>query len=137
MPYWPQVALALAITVVLIHLAFVAWVIFGAIFTGGRRWLSAVHILCVIYGLIIEIVTWPCPLTLAEYWLEVQAGRRPFSGPFLLHYLDAILYPDVSAMWLVWGAAVVLAMNVVVYGRRWWRWRAARRARFATRATDS
>lgn len=130
MHIWSHIAIALAIMVVTIHLAFVGWVIFGAFFTRGRRWLTVTHIVCAIYGLIIEIAPWPCPLTEAEYWLEVWAGRRPFSGPFLLHLLDSILYPDVPAMLLVWAAAVVLGINVLVYVRRWRRWRAARRNRF-------
>lgn len=128
MHFWPHIAIALAITVVSIHLTFVAWVIFGAALTRGRRWLTATHILCGIYGVIIEMAPWPCPLTLAEYWLEVQGGRRPFSGPFLLHLLDSVLYPDVPAMLLVWAAAAVLGINVLVYARRWRRWRAARRS---------
>lgn len=129
MHLWPHIALALAITVLALHLTFILWVIFGAIFTRGCRWLAAAHILCAIYGVIIEMAPWPCPLTLAENWCEVQAGRMPYRGPFLLHYLDLIVYPNVPPMLLVWAAAVVLGVNVLVYGRRWRHWRAVRHAR--------
>lgn len=118
MPAWPEFALAFAIAVLTVHLGFVLWVIFGAAFTGGRKWLAWAHGICLVYGLFIELVPWPCPLTLAENWLEIQAGRVPYSGPFLLHYLDAIVYPHVPPRILIWGAAIVLVANAILYGRR-------------------
>jgi hypothetical protein len=116
---WPQIALALAVLVLALHLAFILWVMFGAIFTRGRPWLAWVHILCAAYGVVIEVGPWPCPLTLAENWFEVQGGRLPYHGPFLLHYLDAIVYPNVPPALLTWLAVVVLAVNAVIYSRRW------------------
>jgi hypothetical protein len=127
MPWWPQIALVLAIATLVLHLSFILWVMIGAIFTRGRRWLAWVHILCAVYGVIIEVGPWPCPLTLAENWFEVQAGRIPYSGPFLLHYLDLLVYPHVPGELLAWLAGVVLAVNVVVYWRRWRRGRPERK----------
>jgi len=99
------------------HLAFILWVIFGALLTRRRR-LAWAHGFCLVYGLIIEVAPWPCPLTLAENWFEVQAGRTPYRGPFLLHYLDALVYPQVPPQILIWGAATVVAINAAVYWRR-------------------
>ena len=124
---WPQIALALAVVVLALHLAFILWVMVGAVFTRGRPWLAWTHLLCAAYGVVIETGPWPCPLTLAENWFEVQAGRLPYHGPFLLHYLDALVYPNVPPALLTWLAVMVLAINVVVYWRRWRRSRAARR----------
>lgn len=123
---WTHIALALAVSVLALHLTFILWVLFGAFFTRGRPWLTGAHVFCAIYGVVIEVVPWPCPLTLAENWFEVQAGRLPYRGPFLLHYLDAIVYPNVPPELLIWGAAVALAANVFVYLRRAVRARAAR-----------
>jgi hypothetical protein len=127
MPSWPQFAVALACTVLVVHLAFILWVVFGAVFTRGRRWLTVVHAVCAVYGLVIEVVPWPCPLTLLENWFEVQAGRMPYNGPFLLHYLDATVYPNVPPMLLIAGAAIALAANATVYFRRWRKWRRSKR----------
>jgi hypothetical protein len=85
--------LTLADTVLIVHLLYIAWVIFGAIFTRGRPWLAAVHIATILWGIVAETTSAPCPLTLAENWCEARAGVAPYHGPFLLHYLDAILYP--------------------------------------------
>lgn len=124
---WPHIALALAIATLVLHLSFILWVMIGAVFTRNRRWLAWTHILCAVYGVVIEAGPWPCPLTIAENWFEVQAGRMPYRGPFLLHYLDLIVYPHVPGELLTWLAGVVLAINAVIYLRRWRRSRAARR----------
>jgi hypothetical protein len=118
MPIWPQLALVLAIAVLAAHLGFILWVIFGALLTRTRRWLAWAHGACLVYGVIIENAPWPCPLTLAENWFEVQAGRTPYRGPFLLHYLDSIVYPQAPPQILIWGAVVVLAVNAMIYLRR-------------------
>ena len=109
---------AAAILVLALHLAFILWVIFGALFTRGRPLLRRIHIFSLIWGLLIEIFPWTCPLTFAENWLEQRVGIVPYQGGFLLHYLDALVYPDVPPLLLTLAATVVVAANIVVYWRR-------------------
>lgn len=109
---------ALATLVFFAHLLFIAWVIFGALFTHGRPRLRWLHIVSLVWGILIEIEPWTCPLTFAEDWLLTRAGIAPYQGGFLLHYLDAIVYPDIPAWVLVAGAVIVVAANAVVYARR-------------------
>ncbi len=109
---------AAAILVLALHLAFILWVIFGAIFTRARPVLRKIHIISLVWGLVIEIFPWTCPLTYAENWLEARAGIEPYTGGFLLHYLDALVYPDVPPLLLTVAAAVVVAVNVAIYWRR-------------------
>jgi uncharacterized protein DUF2784 len=110
---------AAAIYVLGLHLAFLFWVVFGALLTRGRPVLSRLHIASLAWGLIIEIAPWTCPLTYAENWLEARAGATPYQGSFLLHYLDSLVYPDVPPWVLTVAAVAVVAINVVVYWRRW------------------
>ena len=110
--------LALADAVLLIHLLYIVWVIFGAIFTRCRPWLAAVHIATIIWGIIAETTSVPCPLTLAENWCEARAGVAPYHGPFLLHYLDATVYLNVPATLLITIAVLVCAFNLGVYVQR-------------------
>ena len=86
---------AAAIVVLGIHLAFILWVIFGALFTRGRSVLRWFHFVSLGWGILIELVPWTCPLTFAENWLEGHAGLVPYTGGFLLHYLDALVYPNI------------------------------------------
>ncbi len=110
---------ALAIAVLVVHLAFILWVIFGALLTRGRPLLRAVHIASLIWGLLIEALPWTCPLTFAENWLELRAGVMPYRGGFLLHYLDAIVYPNLPPELLTLAAVAVVGANFAVYRARW------------------
>jgi hypothetical protein len=113
-----DVYLALAVGVLALHLLFNAWVVFGAAITRDRPVFGRVHIASLIYGAIIETAPWPCPLTLAEKWCEVHAGRVPYEGPFLLHYLDTLVYPNFPPGLLNWGAVGVCLANLALYARR-------------------
>jgi hypothetical protein len=118
---------ALAVAVLVVHLAWILWAIAGALWTRGRPWLTAFHVLSLIWGIIVEIGPWPCPLTLAEQWLEARAGMHTsahtWAGGFLMHYLEATIYPDLPT-WVVTGFGVaVCAFNLSIYVRRLWRWR--------------
>jgi hypothetical protein len=113
--------LALAIIVLTLHLAFILWVVLGVFFTSGRPVLRQLHIISLVWGLLIEIFPWTCPLTFAETWLEQRAGVTPYQGGFLLHYLDALVYPNVPPLLLLLAAIMVVAANIAVYWRRWLR----------------
>ena len=115
---------ALAVAVLVLHLAWILWAIAGALWTRGRPWLTAFHVLSLIWGIIVEVGPWPCPLTLAEQWLEARAGMHAsahtWAGGFLVHYLEAAIYPDLPA-WVVTGFGVaVCAFNLGIYARRLW-----------------
>jgi hypothetical protein len=61
---------------------------------------------------IIEISGFWCPLTAIETWLEVRGGVSAYRGPFLLHYLDALVYPNISPNLLIAGAVAVCVLNL-------------------------
>ncbi len=109
---------ALAEVMLAAHLGFILWVMFGALVTPGLRWLGALHLASLVYGIMIELGPWPCPLTLAENSFEARAGIAPYQGPFLLHYLDAIVYPNFSPALLTAAGVAVCAANLLLYGRR-------------------
>lgn len=108
-----------AIFILILHLGFIAWVAFGAAITRRRPILTALHILSYIWAVLVEIFPWSCPLTLAENWLELRAGAAPYQGDFVLHYLDALVYPNVPPILLSVAAGLVAAVNILIYGRRW------------------
>ena len=109
---------AIAILVLLVHLAWILLVIFGALFTRGRRAWTALHILALLWGIATEAGPWPCPLTLAEQYFEIRAGLAAYHGSFLLHTLDAIVYPNVPA-WVVTVIGVaVCVLNLGIYAGR-------------------
>jgi len=112
---------ALAIAVLFLHALFIVWVVLGALLTRSRPILRWLHIVSLIWGILTELTPWPCPLTLVENWLEQKAGVEPYQGGFLLHYMDKLVYPDISATVLTVTGVIVCAFNLVLYGRRAWR----------------
>jgi hypothetical protein len=64
----------LAVAVLIVHLGWIVWVIFGWVVTWNRPVLRRLHILSLIYSILIEDLPWPCPLTVAETRLEQLAG---------------------------------------------------------------
>ncbi|MCS6953239.1 MAG: DUF2784 domain-containing protein [Bryobacterales bacterium] len=109
---------ALAALALIVHFAWILWVIFGAFWTRGRRSLSWIHIGSLTYGVVIEVGPWPCPLTLVEQHFLAKAGRVSYEESFLVHYLERLVYPDVRPEWLIAGAAVVCAVNLGIYVQR-------------------
>jgi len=106
---------ALAVSVLLVHTLFILWVIFGALLTRNRPVLRALHVASLLWGILTELTEWPCPLTLLENWLERKAGVEPYQGGFLLHYLDRLVYPDISVMLLVTVGVLVCAVNLALW----------------------
>jgi hypothetical protein len=115
----PGVYSALAVFVLWLHALFILWVVFGALVARSRPVLRWLHIASVVWGILTELL-WPCPLTLLENWLEAKAGVEPYQGGFLLHYLDKVVYPDVSATVLRAAGVLVCVFNLALYGRQMW-----------------
>jgi Protein of Unknown function (DUF2784) len=108
----------LAVSVLLLHALFILWVIFGALLTRSRPILRWLHIASLVWGILTELLPWPCPLTVLENWLEAKAGVQPYQGGFLLHYLDKVVYPDISATCLTVAGVIICALNLAFYGRQ-------------------
>jgi hypothetical protein len=115
--------LFLAGLVLFLHLLFNAFVVGGALVTNGRPTLERLHILSLLYGVVMENVSWPCPLTIAQKWFLVKAGAVPYQGDFVMHYLQTVVAPTFPLELLRWGAIGVFLVNMAVYARRYARTR--------------
>jgi len=111
---------ALAIFVLFLHAVFILWVVFGALLTRERPILRWLHIASLVWGILTELLPWPCPLTVLENWLEGKAGVEPYQGGFLLHYLDKLVYPDISGTILTVAGVIICTLNLAFYGRQIW-----------------
>ena len=113
-----NVYFALAVVVLFLHALFIVWIVFGAFVARSRPVLRWLHIASLVWGILTELLPWPCPLTVLENWLEAKAGVQPYEGGFLLHYLDKLVYPDISATVLTVAGVVICALNLAFYGRQ-------------------
>ena len=102
--------------IVLLHFAFVAFVVFGGLL--ALRWPRSVwlHVPAVIWGALIEFTGWICPLTPLENRLRRAAGEASYERDFIAHYILPALYPDglTRSDQLVLGV-LALALNVAIY----------------------
>lgn len=83
----------LADAVVVLHLAFVLFVVLGGFLL--RRWpkLVWVHVPVAVWGVLIEFGGWICPLTPLENSFRVKGGQAGYEGGFIDHYIMPVLYP--------------------------------------------
>jgi len=108
----------LADLVLVAHLAFVGFVVFGGFLVLRWRRLAWIHVPVALWGAAIVVTGFTCPLTPLENRLQQLGGRAGYQGGFIEHYVTAVLYPDglTRQAQLVLGAAV-LALNLIVYWR--------------------
>ena len=109
---------ALAVSVLFLHALFILWVVFGALLTRSRPILRWLHVVSLIWGILTEVLPWPCPLTLLESWLEGKAGVQSEQGGFLLHNLDRLVYPNIPPAGLTIAAVIICGLNLAFYARQ-------------------
>ncbi|NUO79699.1 DUF2784 domain-containing protein [candidate division KSB1 bacterium] len=118
----------LADLVVVLHFAFIVFVVGGAVLVYFKRKLIWLHVPCALWGAWIEFSGWLCPLTPLENWLRQRANEVGYSESFVAHYLMPIIYPSglTSNVQIALGLIVVF-VNVVMYLWIVRRWRAERK----------
>lgn len=103
--------------VLLLHLAFIVFVIFGAALAARWRWLALVHVPAAAWGFFVELTGRVCPLTYVENYLRIKAGQSGYTESFIEHYLLAILYPaGLTRETQFVLAAFVVIINAAIYG---------------------
>jgi len=103
--------------VLVVHLAFVLFVVLGGLLVLRRPWIAWLQIPAAIWGLLIEYTGWICPLTPLENSFRMQGGDAGYSGGFIEHYIHALLYPAglTRSSQVVLGS-IALILNLAAYG---------------------
>lgn len=117
---------ALANTALGVHVAFVAFVVLmvPCIYLGRLlgwrwvyvRWLRVCHLVGI---LVVAAQAWAgviCPLTTLEMWLRRQGGERAYSGSFIEHWMNELLYWDLPA----WGFILMYTLFAALVAGTWW-----------------
>ncbi len=108
----------LADAILILHLSFVVFVLFGALAVirwPRVRWL---HVPAALWGILITYAGWICPLTPIEVALRRRGGDVGYAGGFIEHYITAVIYPaglTRRTQWIL--GTVVLVVNLFVYAR--------------------
>jgi hypothetical protein len=106
----------LADATVVLHLAFVLFVVAGGLLV--LRWprVAWVHLPAAAWGAWIEFAGWICPLTPMENWFRQRGGQTGYTVSFVDQYVLPVLYPATlsrETQWVLGG--FVVAVNIGVY----------------------
>ncbi|HOO39465.1 MAG TPA: DUF2784 domain-containing protein [Deltaproteobacteria bacterium] len=106
----------LADGVVILHLFFIVFVILGGMLVLVRPKIIWLHIPCVIWGILIELTGGICPLTPLELYLRTKTGESAYTGDFVIHYIEPIIYPGglTRELQILFSIAVIM-VNTAVY----------------------
>jgi Protein of Unknown function (DUF2784) len=110
--------------VVVLHFAFIGYVVIGGFL--ALRWRRTIwlHIVAVIWGMAIATNLVDCPLTWLERWARARAGMAPLPPDgFIAHYITGVIYP---VGWVV-GVQLVSFAVVALSWARYFRRRVNRR----------
>jgi hypothetical protein len=96
---------------------FVLFVVLGGLLVLRWPWVAVLHVPAAVWGVLIELTGWVCPLTPLEQSLRLRAGEQGYSGSFIEHYVLPLLYPSALTRTIQVGlGAIVIAVNLCIYG---------------------
>ncbi|HET6628747.1 MAG TPA: DUF2784 domain-containing protein [Woeseiaceae bacterium] len=110
--------------VMLVHLAFVLFVVFGGLLVLRLPVVALAHVPAFAWGIWIEATGGTCPLTPLENALRRRAGEAGYESGFIEHYFHPLIYPPgLTRGAQLWLAATVFLLNGFLYGWLLLRWR--------------
>jgi hypothetical protein len=105
-----------ATSIAVVHLLFVVFVIAGGLLVLRWRKLAFLHVPAAVWGVMIELAGWYCPLTRYENYFLRRAGEAGYADGFLAHHIFAVIYPNGLTRGIeISLGAFVLAVNLAVY----------------------
>jgi hypothetical protein len=112
--------------VVTAHFLWVLFMLYGffmtayaLFFSADKRFLDrwivrSAHLAGIIFTSALELTGNYCPLTLLENHFRAGAGAR-YSGSFIAHYVEKLVYPDVNPYILIAGAAIIAVFCLAAF----------------------
>ncbi|MBU0944104.1 MAG: DUF2784 domain-containing protein [Proteobacteria bacterium] len=120
----------LADFLVVLHLAFIIFVMMGGFLVLRWRWIIFLHFPAAVWGALIEFQGWFCPLTSLENYFRQGGG---YHAGFISHYILPLVYPSgLTRQLQIFFGIVVLVLNCAVYA---WVWRRYYRGRKRTNSS--
>ena len=100
----------------IIHFAFILFVIFGALLFFITTKIIYIHIPAFIWGSYIELTNSICPLTYLENWFLHKANLTTYSEGFIQNYIVPIVYPiNLTKDLQIYIGIALIVINIVIY----------------------
>jgi hypothetical protein len=99
-----------------VHFLFIVFVMGGGLFVIQWPKTAWVHLPAAIWGAMVEIFNWVCPLTYIENFFLIRSGKSTYEGDFIGQYLIPVIYPEGLTVEIqhVLGGVVIL-VNIIFY----------------------
>jgi len=102
--------------ILIIHFAFILFVIFGALLFFVTTKIIFIHLPSLIWGSYIELTSSICPLTYLENWFLHKANLTTYSEGFIQNYLVPIVYPtNLTKDTQIYLGIALIVINIVLY----------------------
>jgi len=103
--------------VLLLHLAFIVFAVFGGVLVLWQPMIAWVHLPALAWAVWISATHGICPLTPLENSLRRLAGQAGYPESFIDHYLMPLIYPPgLTPTISLWIAIVLAVANALLYG---------------------
>ncbi|MBI1988000.1 MAG: DUF2784 family protein [Nitrospinae bacterium] len=118
----------LADLVLLLHLLWIGFLIFGALLFRRSKGGKVFHGLGLIAALGMQLLSLDCPLTLLEQWLRYRySPRLTYEGSFITHWAAKIVYLDISPSLVTRLTLLLIGITISLYVWGWLRFQRNRR----------
>ena len=102
--------------VVAFHFLWIVFLIFGALAGRYFQWVKWVHISALAFSLLIQLLSWTCPLTHLELWLRARHDpSMTYTGSFIAKVLEQWVYLQVSQTAILIGTSMVILFSGWLY----------------------
>ena len=103
--------------VLIVHLAFIIFVMLGGLLVLRRPRIIWLHLPAVVWGALSEFLGVLCPLTPLETILRELGGGTGYEGNFIEHFITAVIYPSglTRGLQIALGFGALL-LNMAIYG---------------------
>ncbi|MBA7475579.1 hypothetical protein ES707_10951 [subsurface metagenome] len=112
--------------IIVVHFLYILFMLLGFLLTGYAlffrekffdRWLfRLLHLLGIFYVASLSILGKYCPLTILENELRLRYEvSAVYSGSFIVHYLEKLVYPDVNPLVIQIPTVFLAIFTIVVF----------------------
>jgi hypothetical protein len=109
----------LADVVVLIHFLWILFLFLGAFWGIKNKVVRIFHLAGLAFAFIIQVFGWYCPLTYLEAWLSSRHNPSlAYTGSFIIHYVEQIVYIELSRSLIFILTLVLCALNLWLYSKK-------------------